>query len=710
MPATATPSALAVSGVPLTVPEPGSDVAPDAEVSASPAPGPEDSDQAVKPRFPSTEETLLEDTVPEASVPEIGVPDAADTDAVVPDAADPDAAVPYDSVHDAAEAIPPERDARAEGAPKITFDESGPHQPPPISTAAEARARIRARQRADQSRFELALGQKIMLVVGIIVMIFGIGFFLKYTFDQGWIGPPVRVAMTYLWGLVMLGTGEYARRKGYNTFGLYLFGGAVVVLYFGAYAGYDIYNLVGTTWSFVIMILVTCLAIGLSVLYGSLALAILALFGGFLTPVLLSTGEDQQVALMTYMTFLNGGILTLAFFKRWTILAYLGLGATQILYATWFFTHNQPVLQEKFWPAIIFLNIFFLIYAIIPFFYDLTAKKRDSSHAGYMLIPNVIYSFSMSLALIMPLFEKDWGALVCLGYAAVLAVLGGYLLVKGKGHLPTFLIMGLFLGLLLLPALFFITSDQRVTQYWIILAVAFFLVGIRFAKTLPMVWSHIFSGLALWKFFLYDYLSVFELTGKDSTPYYELLNNTWFALYFTPGYTYFLAERMLTSGLLLGSLLLASLVGRQRNMNGAPITSGTYSFTAGLYGFLFIGALFLILTIECSAMVHDYAPPLYAPAATMSSLSVLWTVFSVLLIIVGFRLKVLALRIVALALFTVTLFKVFLMDLSQVSAPYRILSFLVLGTLLMGTSFLYYKYKDRIVEEDEHDTPGTGKG
>jgi len=48
-------------------------------------------------------------------------------------------------------------------------------------------------------------------------------------------------------------------------------------------------------------------------------------------------------------------------------------------------------------------------------------------------------------------------------------------------------------------------------------------------------------------------------------------------------------------------------------------------------------------------------------------------------------------------LFLATALKVFLFDMAKVSTPYRIISFIILGLVLVGTSYLYYKFKDRII-------------
>jgi uncharacterized membrane protein len=103
-------------------------------------------------------------------------------------------------------------------------------------------------------------------------------------------------------------------------------------------------------------------------------------------------------------------------------------------------------------------------------------------------------------------------------------------------------------------------------------------------------------------------------------------------------------------------------------------------------------ALFIVLNIETGALFHDYAPQ-----AHFAAISVLWTLYSIALIAIGFLKNSAILRQFAIGLFGVTMMKVFFIDMSNVSTPYRIISFTVLGVMLIGASYLYHRFKDRIL-------------
>ncbi|MCP5007059.1 MAG: DUF2339 domain-containing protein, partial [Planctomycetes bacterium] len=106
---------------------------------------------------------------------------------------------------------------------------------------------------------EVRFGQKWLLIIGIIIMVIGIGLFLKYAFDNNWIGPAGRTAMAFLTGIIFLVLGEFFRQRGLGAFGLYLIGGGIATLYFSTFAAFQIYNLIGQVTAFGIMVLITVL-------------------------------------------------------------------------------------------------------------------------------------------------------------------------------------------------------------------------------------------------------------------------------------------------------------------------------------------------------------------------------------------------------------------------------------------------------------------
>ena len=80
--------------------------------------------------------------------------------------------------------------------------------------------------------------------------------------------------------------------------------------------------------------------------------------------------------------------------------------------------------------------------------------------------------------------------------------------------------------------------------------------------------------------------------------------------------------------------------------------------------------------------------------------SILWGVYALMLIVLGFRKKSSMLRIAAIALFAFTLIKVFFVDLEHISTVSRMVLFIALGILLLIISYLYQRYKDVLLGDE----------
>jgi uncharacterized membrane protein len=150
-----------------------------------------------------------------------------------------------------------------------------------------------------------------------------------------------------------------------------------------------------------------------------------------------------------------------------------------------------------------------------------------------------------------------------------------------------------------------------------------------------------------------------------------------------------IGERLITSALVLAALWFFAYLTRRESLN---IVLGAAGKDADAFFALLGIVLFIVLNIETSRFFGDHLP-----AASFAAISVLWTVFSVVLMMLGFKENSSLLRKISLGLFAVTLGKVFLFDMENIRTPYRIISFIILGLVLVGTSYLYYKFKDKIL-------------
>ena len=171
--------------------------------------------------------------------------------------------------------------------------------------------------------------------VAIITLLFGVAFFFKYAADNQWIGPGMRVALGIAAATFSLFIGEWMSLRNQKVFAQGMTGLGLALLYLSFYATFGFYHLLPQSVAFVLMALTTLAAGGLALHYSSPAVAVLGLLGGYLTPLLLSTGEDHPWVLFGYVFLLNLGGLSLVRARRWLPLEYLCMVATYLLYAGW---------------------------------------------------------------------------------------------------------------------------------------------------------------------------------------------------------------------------------------------------------------------------------------------------------------------------------------------------------------------------------------
>lgn len=244
---------------------------------------------------------------------------------------------------------------------------------------------------------EQLIGGSLFNWLGIIAVTLTVGFFLKYAFDNDWIGQRGQVLLGAVAGVGILAFAERLRARGYNAYAYVLSGGGILILYLTVYAARVFYDLIGVLPAFLLMLAVTTTAVLLAARYHAYAIAVLGLIGGFATPVMLSTGIDNQIGLFSYIALLNSGVLALAYFKRWRSLNHLAFIATIVMFAGWYFRWYDPT---KLWPTLFFLTLFFLMFNALGVIYNVIKLRPARWFDISLIITNATLYFASSYALL----------------------------------------------------------------------------------------------------------------------------------------------------------------------------------------------------------------------------------------------------------------------------------------------------------------------
>ena len=221
------------------------------------------------------------------------------------------------------------------------------------------------------------LGGNTVARVGTVLIFFGVAFFLKYVAETGWLPIELRLAGVALGGMALTGVGWWLRGRRRN-YALVLQGGGIGVIYLTLYAAFSLYKLIPAGPGLGLMVVLVALSSALAVLQDARGLAVLAVAGGFLAPVLMSKGGGSHVVLFSYYALLNAGILAIAWYKAWRELNLLGFAFTFGIGAFWGFYSYRP---EQFATTESFLILFFLFYVAVPILF---AQRQPPRLQGYV--------------------------------------------------------------------------------------------------------------------------------------------------------------------------------------------------------------------------------------------------------------------------------------------------------------------------------------
>ncbi|HEX6186387.1 MAG TPA: DUF2339 domain-containing protein [Pyrinomonadaceae bacterium] len=332
------------------------------------------------------------------------------------------AANPWPRASQEAGSSAPPSDAGASTVPNDAGASAAPGETQGAGWAEAATRAPRAEGAGKPRDLESVIGGSWFSWVGIIAVTFGVAFALKYAFDSQWVGPGARVALGALAGLALLGTGEHLRKKGLRPYAYVLSGGGILILYLSIYAAYNFYGLLSQPPAFLLMTAVTAGAVLLAVRQNALPVAVLGLVGGFLTPLLISTGQDNQVALFTYVALLDAGVLAVGYFKRWRTLDFLSFAATVVMTFGWAFKFYD---NGKLWTTLFFLSLLFTLYSLLAVFHNVLPRRRSRWFDVALLASNATLYFAASYGMLFAAgYERALPAAIALvvaGYFAALA-------------------------------------------------------------------------------------------------------------------------------------------------------------------------------------------------------------------------------------------------------------------------------------------------
>ncbi len=497
---------------------------------------------------------------------------------------------------------------------------------------------------------EFAIASQWLLRLGILLLVFGIGFFLKYSVEHDLISPVGRVGMAVVAGLGLLIGGTRLLLGQFRLIGQGLMGAGIVALYLAAFASHGFYHLVEMPVAFAAMIVITTLSGWVAVRFRSLLVAIIGVLGGYGTPILLSTGDVNLLGLYGYMTILAVGVLSVCRWRDWPLLSYLAIACHYSL----FIMGLKDYQTVNFWEVMPFLTVNFVTFSTMVFIYNLRMKQKSNLLDVLVLFANAGLYFSIGYWLVEGAFTREWVASISLGLAVFYAAHVYYALIKkvlDRELMISFLGLSAFFVAITMPILL---SSEWITVSWSLQA----LVVLWIAGKLN---SHFLRHAA---YALYA-IVLFRVGFVDLPNSY--LDRTSSPLDWND-YAFGMLERFIQFGLPITSLGLAyrildkDLGEEGRIMDQANDISDWVRENSAMRLAMFsgIGMLFLYLHLEFNTVFGDLLPLIKMPMLT-----VIWVGMCLFLVYELLNKPSAILKGVLFCFIAGTMLKLFLFDLNS---------------------------------------------
>ncbi len=543
---------------------------------------------------------------------------------------------------------------------------------------------------APSLEWELVLGLNWFAIIGVTALAIGVGFFLKLSFDNDWIGVTGRIVLGIVSGMALLGVGEFAQRR-YPRWAQAVTGGGISILYLSVFASSGFYDLIAPVPALFFLALVVALAGVLAVRYESLVIAILGLGGAFVTPVLLAgtLEPSQRMVLLLYILLVDAGILGVSTFRNWRWFTLVGLVASYALFTVWL---RQVPAGDLMLAQGGLTGIFLLFVGATTLFHILWRRQPGPADMALMTL-NALAFYGNTFGLLWADYEA-WFGMITLSLSLFYGVVA-YGAIRRSGTPPQVALFSLATALLFLTvAAPLQLSGSWITVAWAAEGAVLIGVGLILDQRGVRAFGLGVLGVAAVRLVLFD-------TAIDPQGFTPVLN-----------------ARFPTFAVAIAAIAAAAyLYHRQR----ARLEDGREAYVApalaavaGLF-VLWLSSAEIISYFDGRELAERAATGRYmhqdAINGTLLSLTAMWTAYAMGLLVVAAAKRSVVLRWAGLGLLTVPVLKLLFVDTFLVDLDPRghrlllnaaFLTFLlVLAGVLLATA-VYRRERDRLFEGEKY--------
>ena len=258
--------------------------------------------------------------------------------------------------------------------------------------------------------WEWLVGGNWLARIGVVALIVGAAFFISLAIDRGWLGEAERVILGLIAGLTFMGAGEFYRTR-YPIWAQTVAGGGLAILYLSVYGGFALFGLIDPVPAFGLFALITVAGVAQALRQESVGLAVLAIFGGFATPLLLQEDLPDERLLLAYVLVLDMGVLALASMRNWRWFTLLAWAWSLVLFAFWYWE-----LEPSTGLAQIGISMIFLIFAGSTAAFHIVRRRPAGILDIALLTANAIAYCLISYGIMFDAYRPWMG-----GFTALLA-------------------------------------------------------------------------------------------------------------------------------------------------------------------------------------------------------------------------------------------------------------------------------------------------
>lgn len=500
--------------------------------------------------------------------------------------------------------------------------------------------------------------------IGIAALVIGMAFFLKYAFDNDWVGPAGRVLIGISIGVIVMGIGQFLRNK-YLQYSDLLMGGGLAILYLSVLSSYVIYHLTDPIQTFMGLLVVTLIGVGLSIMNATITLAVVAFIGGYLAPLLIGVTNLGTTLTFSYITILNAGVLGILLTKKWTNLVLCALIGTWVIFAGWYFDGYS---RDLLVPTLFFVLIQFLIFTTSSVFRIIVEKLKATGVDYFVLSTTALSFFGLCYGLLMPEYVHyvSLGSVLVAGFYILIA------LVAYKEN-PTDRTINIFLPGL---AVTFLTiavpiefSGPWIAAWWFVESLVLYVLASTSSSRGFQVMGVVVYMLGLIN--LFDYLSRYSPKSD-------------FVIFFNGPF-------IMTVFAVATAYVIAFIYYRYGSIDTDTQKRGIAVFVV-LANILTLYAFTTQITAYYDLQINAGATGSQITNWSNTSVSIFYAIYASILTAIGFAKRYASLRYMGLILFILTALKV-VINIWSLGELYRIVSFIVFGIIALSASFVYVRYR-----------------